>query len=129
MQNGLGLLRNTASSSATHVSVFSPPDSKRDAASFLAGRLGDDFDAAFQHVVGFVDDDVSLAAAEQSAEQLLKMAANRFERRQKQLPAVDVDSLNDPLERRLWPRPGRDIGRKVCRTVLPIARVRRGLPD
>ena len=33
------------------------------------------------------------------AKQLLKVAADRFQRRQEQLPAVDVDPLDDSLQR------------------------------
>src|SRR6185369_6448135 len=59
----------------------------------------DDFNAAFQNVVDFVDNNVGFATAKQPSEQLLKVAADRLQRRQKQLPAVDVDALNNPLQR------------------------------
>ena len=49
-------------------------------ASFPGGSA-DDFDAAFQDVFRFVDDDIRFAAAEQPAEQLLKVTADRFQRR------------------------------------------------
>ena len=99
MQNGLGLFRKIASSSATAVSVFSPPESSDDAPQLLARRAGGDLDAALQHVGPVFQDDVRLPAAEQLAEQLLEVAADRGERVGEQLAAVGVDRVDHVLER------------------------------
>ena len=74
---------------------------KRNAARFLAGRPGDDLDAAVENIHAFFQHDVGLAAAEQIAEKLLKMPADRVQRFGEQPPAVGVDLVDDLFQRRL----------------------------
>ncbi len=103
-QNGLGRLRKIASSSATQVSVFSPPLKQRDAPRLLARRPGDDLDAAVENVDVLLQHDVGVAAAEQVAEERLEMALDRLERLGEQPPAVGVDLVDDLFQRRLGRR-------------------------
>ena len=102
---------------------------ERNAPRLLAGRPGDDLDAAVENIDVLLQDDVGLAAAEQIAEERLEMPLDGFQRLGKQPPAVGVDLLDDLFQRALG---GRQIlvlvGRAFC-AALRAVRVRRGLRD
>ena len=100
MQNGLGLLRNTASNSATQVSVFSPPDSSEMLQASLPG--------------GRATISMPHSSTSSASSRMMSASPPPNSRRnsswkwprtvssvvKKQLPAVDVDPLDDPLQRR-----------------------------
>ena len=78
-QKGLAAAKDREQQRHAGESFFAAGE-ERDAARLLARWAGDDFDAAFEYVVGFVDDDIGLAAAEEVAKQFLKVAADCFKR-------------------------------------------------
>src|SRR5262249_9542973 len=74
---------------------------KRNTARLLAGGPSNNFDAAFQDVDPFFQNDVGLTATKQFAEQLLEMAADGFQGFGEEAAAVGVDAGDDLLERAL----------------------------
>ncbi len=100
-QNGLGRLRKMASSKATQVSVFSPPLKSEMLRGSLPGGRATISMPLSRMSTPFLQHDVALPAAEQVAEQLLKMPADRFQRLGEQPPAVGVDPVDDLFQRRL----------------------------
>src|SRR5262249_24456439 len=74
---------------------------ERDAAKFFAGRASDDVDTRFEHVVFILEHDISHAAAEKFAEELLEMGADPSKGLSEKALAVRVDLEDDLFERLL----------------------------
>ena len=100
-QNGLGRLRKIASKQRHAGHRLFAAAEQRNAARLLAGRPGDDLDAAVQNIDVLLQHDVGVPAAEQVAEQRLEMPLDGLQRLGKQPPAVGVDPVDDLLQRRL----------------------------
>src|SRR5262249_42792275 len=72
---------------------------QRNVARLFARWAGDNFDAAFQNVDAFFEDNVCVATAKQLAEQLLEMPFDRFECFGEQPAAVGINTVDDLLQR------------------------------
>ncbi len=91
---GEGLVRNTAKIKDSAVSVCSPPDKQRQHRRLLARRIGQDFEAGFQRIVGFDQLQFRLAAAEQRGEELAEFLIHRAEGVEQALAAFAVEAGN-----------------------------------
>jgi len=100
-QKGLGRERKMASSRATQVIVFSPPERSEMLRGSLPGGRATDFDRRLQEIDIRFEDDVGLAAAKDPLEEFAEVAADRLDRVAEQPPALVVDPGDELLDRLL----------------------------